>query len=176
MHLGVITTTVFNLHYLHSSEVFAKFSIRLSISTDNGGGKVNVLIPGIPLFERGETIPNLSLEKKVEKTPLSLLQDSFPSKIDLSAVLTELRAFEGVWQYCHPGLDAYVLSDTTFNARGDVLFGLKSFYDYKSSSRILYTHGADESQPADLDDVSGMYRQDSMGRSLLTVINVMSKC
>lgn len=59
--------------------------------------------------------------------PETLLKAHLPGTIDINEIVRELKAFEGIWQFCYPGMYAFALANPTFNVRGDLLFELKPF-------------------------------------------------
>ncbi|KAH9937112.1 uncharacterized protein B0H18DRAFT_867006 [Fomitopsis serialis] len=53
------------------------------------------------------------------------LQAQLPQMIDFKEVVQGMRQYEGAWQTCYPGVNAYALANPVFNRQGDLLFELR---------------------------------------------------
>lgn len=132
-----------------SSKATARWDISISVTTDSAGIKVNVIGSTVPQFET--TMPtNYESASKMSLNPEALLREKLSERIEIAQIVEELKAFEGIWEFCYPGVDAYMLTNPTFNARGDLLFELKSYSAYGNTSTYKETSGVETSPKLDV--------------------------
>ncbi|PCH40165.1 hypothetical protein WOLCODRAFT_68457 [Wolfiporia cocos MD-104 SS10] len=108
-----------------SAKSSAKWDATLTVGTDVGGVKVHAVGSLAPVFERASFAGDAALA--VFADPEAELRARLPATVDFSAVLQELRAFEGIWQYAYAGTQTYCLGNPMFNLRGDVVFELRPY-------------------------------------------------
>lgn len=99
------------------------WSTNVTVQTIGSGIKVNTLGSHDPVFTKGTMSENNSRFRN----PMDMLREAFPQKVDLDELVTEIRAFEGSWQYCYPLANPYSLASPVFNDDGDLLFELRRF-------------------------------------------------
>ncbi|TFY68932.1 hypothetical protein EVJ58_g722 [Rhodofomes roseus] len=104
-----------------SSKSTAKWSAIISLQSDFDGLNVKVIGALTPVIEASSGHNHLSMFPDLRQK----LSENLPKSIDLSQVLHELKAFEGIWHYGYPGLHAYCLANPVFNHKGDVIFELR---------------------------------------------------
>ncbi|KAL7279894.1 hypothetical protein ACG7TL_006303 [Trametes sanguinea] len=59
------------------------------------------------------------------RNPADMLRKAFPSKVNLHELVEDIRAFEGVWEFCYPPAIPYSLANPIFNEDGDLMFELR---------------------------------------------------
>jgi len=104
-----------------SSKSTAKWSAVISIQSDFDGLSVKVIGSLTPVIEASAAHVPVGMFPDLRQK----LHEHLPKTIDLSQVLAELKAFEGVWRYGYSGLHAYCLANPVFNHKGDVIFELR---------------------------------------------------
>ncbi|EIW59592.1 uncharacterized protein TRAVEDRAFT_122355 [Trametes versicolor FP-101664 SS1] len=97
------------------------WSTNVTVQTIGSGIKVNTLGSHDPVFAKGLTPDNAARFR----SPMDMLREAFPDKVDLDELVQEIRAFEGPWQYCYPLANPYSLASPVFNDDGDLLFELR---------------------------------------------------
>ncbi|GBE84880.1 hypothetical protein SCP_0700600 [Sparassis crispa] len=107
---------------LWAAKCSAKWDAVLAIASESSGLKIKESGRPTPVLDRTEVDGQYTAMAAEYTDPRALLKANLPSRIDLTEVLGELRAFEGPWQYCYPGTYSYAFANPGFNQRGDILF------------------------------------------------------
>ncbi|KAI0916987.1 hypothetical protein AcW1_007702 [Taiwanofungus camphoratus] len=147
-----------------SAKSSAKWDTTLSVQTHVDGIKINVVGSPSPAFSK--TVFNGEFASTMFTDLRTDLQAHLPGTIDLNEVLQELRAFEGVWQYCYPGMQGYCLANPVFNVRGDLLFELKPYSQQTGAASVSGSRHA---------SVNGHMRKSSSRSTLSPHPSVLSK-
>ncbi|PCH38342.1 hypothetical protein WOLCODRAFT_149281 [Wolfiporia cocos MD-104 SS10] len=107
-----------------SATSMARWDASLSLRSDPTHGiKVDVLgalVPRVDPTTYDGDMPPIEFPN-----PQAYLTQHLPAKVNIDAVLQELREFEGVWQHAYMGTQAYVLAHPVFGAKGDIIFELR---------------------------------------------------
>ncbi|CCM05147.1 uncharacterized protein FIBRA_07356 [Fibroporia radiculosa] len=116
-----------------SAKSSAKWSASLVLHTEPGGIKATVTGSTSPIFTKPAYSGDLAAMMYNDLDGALSIQNLLPTMIDFKDVLQDFKQFEGMWQSCYPGLHAYCLANPVFNARGDLLFELRSYNAQQSS-------------------------------------------
>ncbi|CCM01094.1 uncharacterized protein FIBRA_03142 [Fibroporia radiculosa] len=106
-----------------SAKSSATWDATLCIQSDIDGLKVKVIGSTSPKFQKtvytGDKTSAMFGDLEVS------LRKQLPHTVDLSKVLHELRAFEGIWKYGYAGTQTYHLANPVFTTHGDIMFELR---------------------------------------------------
>ncbi|GBE84865.1 predicted protein [Sparassis crispa] len=100
----------------------SKWDASFALATETGGLKVKETGRIAPVIDKAIIVGDLGSHVVAYQDPHDLLQKTLPSRIDLENTFSELRAFEGIWQYSYPSTYGYTLANPGFNVKGDLIF------------------------------------------------------
>ncbi|KAI0826876.1 hypothetical protein BC628DRAFT_226056 [Trametes gibbosa] len=120
VELSLALQTASSKSYNASSSV--SWSTNVTVQTIGSGIKVNTFGSYDPIFTKASFTDNSAGKFR---SPMDMLRDAFPDKVGLEALVQEIRAFEGAWEYFHPPAVPYSLASPVFNDDGDLLFELR---------------------------------------------------
>ena len=113
-----------SLNSSRSARGVAKWFASINIHTDLYKGVMCDAFDAVPIVcedveYRGNAPASNFLDIQSE------LKAQLPTSLDFREVVQGIRQYEGQWQACYPGINAYILANPVFNRQGDLLFELR---------------------------------------------------